>query len=87
MRKLIRLLVACSIRNSDEYYQKAIASMGIDYTKLSHGQITAWKAVSRVIEADLLIEAAFTKDNKSALKDYDMRDEIEAGRRVLAEKP
>jgi hypothetical protein len=86
MRKLIRLLVACSIRNSDEYYQKAIASMGIDYTKLSHGQITAWKAVSRVIEADLLIEAAFDK-NKSALKDYDMRDEIEAGRRALAEKP
>jgi len=86
MRKLIRLLVACSIKNSDEYYQKSIASMGIDYTKLSHGQITAWKAVCRVIEADLLIDAAFDK-HKSVIQDFDMKEVIEAGRRVLAEKP
>ena len=59
MKKLLRLLVACSIRHTDKYYQNGLKSKGIDYTKLDQMQIAAWKAEIKIIEADLLINAAF----------------------------
>jgi hypothetical protein len=71
MKKLIRLIVACTIKNPDSYYQSAMASRGVDYTKLTHCQISAWKAVCRIIEADLLIESAFNLKVKTELKDVD----------------
>jgi hypothetical protein len=72
MKKLLRLLVACSIRNCDSYYQTSLASKGIDYTKLTHPQIAAWKATIKIIEADLLIDTAFDLKGKSHLKDVDL---------------
>ena len=72
MKKLLRLLVACSIRNNDAYYQTSLASKGIDYTKLTHTQIAAWKATIKVIEADMLIDIAFDLTGKSHIKDVDL---------------
>ena len=61
MKKLLRLLVACTIKNSDEYYQTAIKSRGVDYSKLTHAQISSWKAACKIIEADFLINNAFNQ--------------------------
>ena len=72
MKKLLRLIVACTIKNPDSYYQAALESKGIDYTKLTHGQISAWKATCRLIEADLLIETAFNLQTKSEIKEVDL---------------
>lgn len=61
MKKLLRLIVACTIKNTDEYYQGAIKSSGLDYSKLNHAQISNWKATLKIIEADFLINAAFNQ--------------------------
>jgi len=72
MKKLLRLLVACSIRNTDDYYQTSLQSKGIDYTKLTHTQIAVWKATIKVIEADMLIDMAFDLSGKSQVKDVNL---------------
>jgi hypothetical protein len=70
-KKILRLLVASLIKNTDAYYQALLESQGVDITKLTHTQIAAWKASLKVIEADILIDAAFTMD-KVYLKDVNV---------------
>ena len=71
MKKLLRLLVACSINHDDKYYKDGLKSVGIDYWNLSHNQISAWKASVKVIEADVLIQYAFSAE-KIKLDEIDL---------------
>jgi hypothetical protein len=54
----LRLQVMMSISHPEEYYQQALKSKGIDWSKLSHEDIALWKATLKAIEADILIQAA-----------------------------
>jgi hypothetical protein len=60
MRKLLRLLVACTIHHPESYYQNSLTSKGVDYTKLTLNEISVWVSTCKIIEADLMIELAFT---------------------------
>lgn len=60
MRKLLRLLVACTIHHPESYYQTSLLSKGIDYKNLTLNEISVWVSTCKIIEADLLIELAFT---------------------------
>jgi hypothetical protein len=71
MRKLLRLIVACTIHHPESYYQISLKSKGIDYQNLSLNQISVWVSTCKIIEADLLIESAFTL-NKTKLKEVDI---------------
>ena len=71
MKKLIRLIVACTVRHDDKYYQIGLKSMGIDYTDLTHDEICAYKASQRVIEADMLIDVAYHQE-KTIIDDVDL---------------
>lgn len=70
--KLIRLFVACTINHNDEYYQNGLKSLGVDYTQLTHTEISAYKAMCRIIEADMLIDVALN-GKKSSIEDIDIR--------------
>ena len=70
MKKILRLLVMTQIKHSEEYYQKALKSQGINYEDLTHNEIALWKAIMKQVEADLLIEAAYDKE-KTSRKDFD----------------
>ncbi|KKL59890.1 hypothetical protein LCGC14_2210850 [marine sediment metagenome] len=61
MRKLLRLLVMCSIRNPDEYYRTAAKLVFLDTKNMTAEEISAWKAAMKVIEADHMIHHAFNK--------------------------
>ena len=60
MKKLLRLIIACTIHHPESYYQTSLQSKGIDYTKLTLNEISVWTSTCKIIEADLLIELAFT---------------------------
>ena len=70
MKKILRLLVMTQIKHSEEYYQNALKSQGINYEDLTHNEIALWKAIMKQVEADLLIEAAYDKE-KTSRKDFD----------------
>lgn len=72
MKKLLRLWVMTKINHSEEYIKGAIKSGGTDLSNLTHNQISAYKATLKQIEADLMIEIAFAKDNKTKLSDIDI---------------
>lgn len=71
MKKLLRLLVACSIHHPESYYQMSLKSKGIDYTNLSLNEVSVWVGTCKLIEADLLIELAFTI-GKTKLKEVNI---------------
>jgi hypothetical protein len=56
----LRLKVMIEVRKTheDEYYQQAAKSRGADIHKMSHAQISLWKATLDSIEADAMIEVA-----------------------------
>ena len=60
MKKLLRLIIACTIHHPESYYQASLQSKGIDYQNLTLNQISVWVSTCKIIEADLLIELAFT---------------------------
>lgn len=66
-----RLRVMMSISHPEEYYIQAISSKGVDYKALTHGQISAWVAALKTVEADILIEMANTMP-LTDLRDVDM---------------
>lgn len=70
MKKLIRLIVACTIKHEEKYYQVGLESMDVDYRELTHSQISAYKAGVRIVEADMLIDYAF-HGVKSTIDDVD----------------
>ena len=71
MKKLLRLLVACTIYHPESYYQMSLKSKGIDYENLNLNKISVWVSTCKLIEADLLIELAFTL-NKVKLNEVDI---------------
>jgi len=72
MKKLLRLWVMTKINHSDEYVKGAMASADVDYTNLTHQQISAYKAALKSTEADLLIESAFDKSKPVSVNDFDV---------------
>lgn len=55
-----RLNVILAVRNShdEEYYKTAARSRGMDFNKLRHTEVAAFKAAMDVIEADIIIDLA-----------------------------
>ena len=47
-----------SINHPEKYYQEALESQGIDWTKLTHKEVSVFKAPIKAIEADVMIEIA-----------------------------
>lgn len=78
MRKLIRLIVACTIRNNDDYYRNALKSLGVNTDELSHQEISLWKAYCKMVEVDILIETAFNLKNRISLDDaqHDLSEKL-----------
>lgn len=69
---MIRLLVAMTIKHPLSYYDDKMKAIGIDPKELSHEQLSAYRSTMRVMEADLLIEAAY-KQEQIELDDVDMK--------------
>jgi hypothetical protein len=54
----LRLQVMMSIHHPEAYYQRALESQGIDFTQLTHAEISTFVASLKAIEADIMIEMA-----------------------------
>lgn len=70
-RKFIRLWVMTKINHTEDYIKDSMMSADVDIKNLTHNQISAYKSIYKKIEADLLIEAAFSK-GKSSIEDIDV---------------
>ncbi len=71
-RKLIRLWVMTKINHTEDYIKDSMMSADMDIKNLTHFQICAYKASFKQIEADLLIESAFSKSKPSSVEDIDI---------------
>jgi len=70
-RKFLRLWVMTKINHTEDYIKDSMMSADMDIKNLTHFQVCVYKTTFKQIEADLLIEAAFSK-NKSSIKDIDV---------------
>ncbi len=55
----LRLQIVPLIINNEQYYEASLGSRGIDYKKLTHSELSLFKATMSIVEADIIIDSCF----------------------------
>lgn len=79
IKKVIRLIVMLCLKRDNNYYEIAARSLGVDPSKMTHGEVAVFYASLKQIEADMLIEFAFS-DVITPFSDIDVSKIIQAGK-------
>lgn len=62
LKGLLKLFVMMSIRTPEEVYKTSAKSVGLDIANMDSGEVAAWKAVHKGIEAEYMIRNAFNTE-------------------------
>lgn len=78
-----KLLLMSKIQHPEGYYQNAISNLGIDFSKLTHTEISIWVAEVKKVEVEAMI---YVVNNIYCISNERFEDAIDKMNRLAMER-